>query len=65
MAALQLKVPDIKKPEEWLRWQKRFEQFHIVSGLGEESNQRQISMLLYSLGEEADNVLSSTNITEV
>ena len=67
MAALQLKVPepfDFKKPEEWPRWKKRFEQFRIASGLGEESDQRQISTLLYCLGEEADDVLSSTNITE-
>jgi len=67
MAALQLKVPepfDFKKPEEWPRWKKRFEQYRIASGLGEESDQRQISTLLYCLGEEADDVLSSTNITE-
>ena len=67
MAALQLKVPepfDFKKPEEWPRWKKRFEQFRITSGLGEESDQRQVSTLLYCLGEEADDVLSSTNITE-
>ena len=67
-AALQLKVPepfDFKKPEEWPRWKKMFEQYRIASGLGEESDQRQISTLLYCLGEEADDVLSSTNITEM
>ena len=45
MAALQLKVPepfDFKKPEEWPRWKKRFEQYRIASGLGEESDQRQM-----------------------
>ena len=36
---------------------------HSVS-LGEESNQRQVSILLYCLREEADDVLSLTNITE-
>ena len=45
--------------------EKRFEQYRIASGLGEESVQRQVSTLLYCLGEEADSILSSSNIMEI
>ena len=35
-----------------------------VSGLDAEPDARQIDTLLYCLGDEADSVLASTNITE-
>ena len=43
---------------------KRFKQFCIASGMAGESEERQISTLLYCLGEEAEDVLTSTNISE-
>ena len=66
MAALQLKPPEpfnFKTPDEWPRWCKRFEQFRIASGLSEDSVEKQISTLLYCLGEEAESVLSSADTT--
>ena len=48
---------------EWPRWKRRFEQFRFASGLSEEDNQRQVSTLLYCLGEGAEDVLSSTKIS--
>jgi len=53
-----------KKPDEWPRWRRRFEQFRVASGLAAQSEAQQVSMLLYCLGEEAEDVLTSTNITE-
>ena len=50
-------------PDEWPKWKKRFEQYRIASGLAKEDDERQVSTLLYCLGEEADDVLTSTNIT--
>ena len=50
-------------PDKWPKWKKRFEQYHIASGLAKEDDERQVSTLLYCLGEEADDVLTSTNIT--
>ena len=67
MASLQLKLPqpfDFKKPDEWPRWSKRFEQFWVASGLSSESDTRQVCTLLYCLGTEAEDVLRSTNISE-
>ena len=51
------------KPDEWLRWNKSFEQFHVASGLNTEGDGGQVSTLLYCFGEEAENVLASTDIS--
>ena len=67
MASLRLQPPtqfDFKNLDEWPRWKRRFEQFRLASGLPDESNDRQISTLLYCMGEEAEDILRSTNITE-
>ena len=55
---------DFKKPDEWPRWKRRFEQFKSASGLDKEEEGRQVSTLLYCLGEEAHDVLTSTSISE-
>ena len=66
MANVQLQAPksfDFKNPDSWPSWKKRFEQFRVASGLSETEEARQISMLLYCIGPEAESVLDSTNIT--
>ena len=50
-------------PDEWPKWKRRFEQYRVASGLDKEDDVRQVSTLLYCLGEEADDVLTSTNIS--
>ena len=64
--AFQLQPPnpfDFKRPDEWPKWKRRFEQYFHASGLAASKDEaRQVGTLLYCLGEEADNVLSSTNI---
>ena len=44
--------------------EKRFEQFRIASGLSKDDEDRQVSTLLYCLGEEAEDVLASTKIKD-
>ena len=66
---IQLRDPEafyfkFHKTDEWLKWYKRFEEFWIASGLSAESQSRQVSSLLYCMGEEAKDVLTSNNITE-
>ena len=66
MANLRLSPPDcfdFKKPDKWHRWKRRFEQFRLASGLSTEGDERQISTLLYCLGQDAEEVLVSTGIT--
>ena len=53
---------DFKRPDRWLRWKCQFEQFLSASGLDEECDERTINTLLYCLGPDADDVLTSTNI---
>ena len=62
MASVPLQPPakfNFSNPDRWLKWRKCFEQFHIVSGMAGESEERQISTVLYCLGEEAEDVLTS------
>ena len=66
-ATIQLKPPEpfnFKTPDEWPCWRRRFEQFRVASGLAEESATKQVSTLLYCLGEEAESVLTSMNPTD-
>ena len=67
MATIQLQPLnpfDFKHPDEWERWKRRFEQYRHASGLTSGNEQRQVSTLLYCFGEQADDVLSSTSISE-
>ena len=54
---------DFKSPDAWSRWRRRFEQFRIASGLVDGTSAKQVSTLLYCLGEEADIVLTTVNAT--
>ena len=55
---------DFTKPDNWMKWKRRFEQFRDASGLSSAAETRQVSTLLYTMGENADNVLTSTDISE-
>lgn len=52
---------DFAKPEEWPRWIRRFERFRQASSTSEEA---QISTLVYSLGDKAEDILASFNLKE-
>ena len=67
MASVRLQPPspfDFKTPDEWPRWKRRFEQFRLASGLAGKSDDRQVSTLLYCMGEKAEDILTSNNIAE-
>jgi len=67
MAHLRLQPPEqfnFKNPDDWPRWKRRFQQFRVASGLASDDEAKQISTLLYCLGEQAEAVLGSTDITE-
>ena len=52
------------KSDEWPKWKRRFEQYRQASGLVEKDEQRQVNTLLYCLGEEAEEVLATTSISD-
>ena len=61
MAAIRLEPPEkfnFKCPDEWPRWKKRFDQFSVASGLAAEATVKQVSTLLYCMGEEAEDALN-------
>ena len=66
MAGIQLTSPgpfNFKAPDEWPRWYQRFQQLHVVSGLSEVSDAKQVSTFLYCMGEVAEAVLAATHAT--
>ena len=66
-ANVSLKPPgrfDFKRPDAWPKWKRRFQQYLTATGLDKEEDARKINTLLYCLGEESEDVLTSTNITE-
>ena len=66
MATIQLQPPtsfDFKDPNSWPRWKRRFEQFRQASGLAAEADVKQISYLMYCMGEDVEETLTSTNIS--
>lgn len=66
MASFQFAHPekfDFTKPERWERWFQRFERFRLASGLCEADEDVQVSKLIYSMGPEADDILSSLKIS--
>ena len=64
MARHNLAPPDsfnLRNPDDWPRWKRRFEQYRVASGLSDDSPEKQVNTLLYCLGEQAEAVLTSTN----
>jgi len=49
--------------QEWPKWKCWFEQYRQAAGLASESEERQVSTLLYCLGEDAEDVLDTTRIS--
>ena len=55
---------NFSRPEEWTKWSRRFEHFRNASGLGDKSEEAQVNTLIYSMGDEADDILHSLNLSE-
>ena len=55
---------DFAKPEEWPRWIRRFERFRQASDVTSKSEEVQVSTLVYSLGDKAEDILASFNLTD-
>lgn len=55
---------DFKEPDGWGKWRRWYLQFRDTAGLTGETETHQVNNFLYCLGEEANDVLASTNISE-
>ena len=52
------------RPEEWPKWICKFERFRDATDLDERSEQKQVSSLMYAMGEQAEDILQSFRLTE-
>ena len=67
MAELRISPPEaftFSRPEEWIKWIRRFERFRQASGLAEKEQVSQIHTLIYTMGDSAEDILSSFRLTE-
>ena len=53
---------DFKRPDAWPKWKHCFQQYLTATELDKEEDAPKTSMLLYYLGKESEDVLTSTNI---
>lgn len=51
------------RPEEWTKWIRRFQTFRQASGLAEKTEVNQIDTLIYTMGDEAEDILGSFCLT--
>ena len=64
MATMNLQPPApfcFHKTDKWPKWKRRFER--QASGLADKGDERQVSTLLYCLGDDAEEILDTTRIT--
>ena len=67
MASYQIAPPKrftFSNPESWPQWVRRFERFCLASDLLKKSDEYQINMLVYTMGDAAENILRSFTLTE-
>ena len=53
-----------KHSEEWPKWMRRFERYHLTSGLNKMSSEVQVSALIYSMRVQADDILLSFELSD-
>lgn len=51
------------QPHEWPSWKKRFERFRTCSGLESVTSKRQVNTLIYTMGDRAEEILTSFNLS--
>ena len=50
-------------PEQWPNWIRRFERYRLAFKLSDEDEKNQVNTLMYLLGDKADDILSSFQLT--
>ena len=66
MATYQIPPPekfDFSHPEEWPKWIRWFERFRQASGLHGKGEESQVNTLVYTMGDQADDILVSFGLS--
>ena len=67
MASYQIAAPpsfDFRQTEEWPKWSRPFQRFRNASGLAEKSEEEQVNMLIYNMGDEGYDILNILGLSE-
>ena len=67
MATSQVTPPEgftFNQPEEWPKWVRRFERFRLATELDSKGEEKQVNMLLYTMGDLAEDILRMFNLSE-
>ena len=67
MATYQVKPPEqfnFTRPEEWPKWYRRYERFSTASGLDDKDWKSRVNTLIYSMGNEAEDIFRLFSLTE-
>ena len=67
MASYQIAPPekfDFHQPDTWPKWIRRFERYSQASGLAAKGDESQVNALVYCMGEEADDIMSSFGLSD-
>ena len=67
MATYQITAPknfNFNRPDKWPSWIHKFEHFCQVSGLSEKEEASQVNALIYTMGDDIDNILSSLGFSD-
>ncbi|KAF7694517.1 hypothetical protein C0J45_16244, partial [Silurus meridionalis] len=51
------------KADDWPKWIKRFERFRVASGLETQADENQVNALIYTIGEEAEDILTPLHLS--
>ncbi len=49
---------DFSDMNEWPKWMQRFERYRIASGLDKQSQEYQVNTFMYTIGDEAEDILN-------
>ena len=65
--SFQVTMPEpftFSRPEEWVKWIRRFERFRVASGLARREGDVQVNTLIYAMGDQADDILTSFTLSD-
>ena len=67
MASLMITSPEqfrFSKPDDWPKWIRQFDRFQEASELAAKSKERQVNILIYTIGDKADDILASFGLSD-
>ena len=66
IASYQVTPPELFnfKAGDWPKWIQRFERFRKATGLDEKKGENQVNTLIYSMGQQADDIFASFTLNE-